>query len=101
MKKNKKNWLIAIWLLLNMTIALPAFSDPAPPVPPPPPGGGHGQTGNQTPGEAPLDSHKTSTIAILILGGLVYGGYKYYVQKRAKKKEQDDIVSITQETSAL
>ncbi len=40
--------------------------------PPPPPGGGHGQTGNQTGGNAPIGS---GTVITLLLG-LAYGAKK-------------------------
>jgi len=43
-------------------------------APPPPPGSGHGQSGNQTGGNAPIGS---GTIILLMLGA-AYGGKKVY-----------------------
>ena len=49
--------------------------------PPPPPGSGHGQSGNQTGGNAPIGAGTT----ILLILGATYGGRKVYYYFKAKE----------------
>ena len=68
-------------ILLVMIITLSAFStDTFAQVPPPPPPG-HGSTGNQTGGNAPIGGG----LFILIGLGAAYGGKKLY----DKRKEEE------------
>ena len=57
--------IIVISISMLITVS-PAFSQ----GPPPPPSGGHGQTGNQTGGSAPLGGG----MFIMLTLGAVYGG---------------------------
>jgi len=59
--------IIVISISMLITVS-PAFSQ----GPPPPPSGGHGQTGNQTGGSAPLGGG----MFIMLTLGAVYGGIK-------------------------
>ena len=74
MKKTKK--LLVITMLALATTSL--FAQ-APPPPPP----GHGETGNQNGGNAPIGSG-----LFLLLGlGVAYGGKKLYDMKKKKLEE--------------
>lgn len=74
MKKNiKKLMLMTGFVLVGFTM----LAQP-PAGPPPPPSGGHGQTGNQPGGGAPLGSG----LAILLSLGAAYGGKKIYDMRK-------------------
>lgn len=49
-------------------------------TPPPPPGGGHGQTGNQPGGNAPIGSG----VAIMLALGAAWAGKKVYEERSSK-----------------
>jgi len=70
MKKQIRTLLLSITFIL---FAATGFSQP-----PPPPGGGHGQTGNQTGGNAPIGGG----LFILMGLGAAYGGKKLYSMKK-------------------
>ena len=80
MKKIKK-----ITAILSLTICLIApvsmFSQD---VPPPPPSGGHGQSGNQEGGRAPIGGG----LFILLGLGAAYGGKKLYDRKKINECNQ-------------
>ncbi len=74
----KKTLIILIFLIGFSFTGLRLMSQ----NPPPPPADGHGNNNNQTGGGAPLGSG----LAILLVLGSAYGGYKIY---RAKKTNLD------------
>jgi len=75
MKKYIKTILLSAVILL---FAATGFSQP-----PPPPGGGHGQTGNQTGGNAPIGGG----LFILLGLGAAYGGKKIHTLNKEKSNE--------------
>jgi len=75
----KKKILSIIITLFFTLFAYNGFSQ----GPPPPPGGGHGQTGNQTGGNAPIGGG----LFILLGLGVAYGSKKLYTLKKEDIEE--------------
>jgi len=74
----KRILMLTLTALLSLFV-VPGFSQD----PPPPPGSGHGQTGNQNGGNAPVGGG----LFILLGLGAAYGSKKVY---NLNKKELDD-----------
>jgi len=73
--KKIKNTIAILSLIICLIAPLFVISQD---VPPPPPQGGHGQTGNQEGGRAPIGG---GVLILIGLGG-IYGGIKLYKEKK-------------------
>ena len=73
-------------LLLTMFLGWGLLVNAQPGAPPPPPGNGHGQTGNQSGGSAPIGGG----LAILLSMGAAYGGRKVYKHWQTQKEDLEE-----------